>query len=133
MSIKKQSILKISAIFMTLMLFLGGVAGTLSAQAETQAVEDTIAGHISTKVDMELITQPPQSPQPPQAPQTPQNPQPPQDPQKPQPPQAGIVYITETGTKYHNDGCRYLEDSKIEIAIEVAIAQGYTACAVCWG
>ena len=41
------------------------------------------------------------------------------------------VYITATGNKYHNDGCRHLKSSKIAISLSEAIAQGYTACAVC--
>lgn len=43
----------------------------------------------------------------------------------------GKVYITKTGTKYHNNGCRYLSQSKIEMDIEAAVASGYTACSVC--
>lgn len=42
-----------------------------------------------------------------------------------------VVYITETGTKYHKAGCRYLKDSKIEITLEEAQEEGYTACKVC--
>lgn len=41
------------------------------------------------------------------------------------------VYITNTGSKYHRDGCRYLDESKIAISKADAIAQGYTACKVC--
>lgn len=41
-----------------------------------------------------------------------------------------IVYITNTGTKYHNYGCRYLK-SVIEISLDDAIADGYTPCGVC--
>lgn len=41
------------------------------------------------------------------------------------------VYITATGTKYHRDGCRYLQKSKIPIALEEAKAQGYEPCGVC--
>lgn len=42
-----------------------------------------------------------------------------------------VVYITNTGTKYHVDGCRYLKDSKIQINLEDAKSQGYTPCGVC--
>lgn len=42
-----------------------------------------------------------------------------------------IVYITDTGTKYHKAGCRYLAKSKHAISLEDAKAQGYTACSVC--
>lgn len=41
------------------------------------------------------------------------------------------VYITDSGKKYHRDGCQYLKDSKIAISREDAIAQGYTACSKC--
>jgi len=42
-----------------------------------------------------------------------------------------IVYITATGNKYHNSGCRMLKKSKIEISLNDAIARGYGACGIC--
>ena len=42
-----------------------------------------------------------------------------------------IVYITETGTKYHRNGCRYLSQSKIPITLGEAKRKGYTPCSVC--
>ena len=42
------------------------------------------------------------------------------------------VYITESGKKYHRDGCRYLSKSKIEISLEKATNQGYKPCSKCW-
>lgn len=48
-------------------------------------------------------------------------------------PQSQTVYVTNTGTKYHRSGCRYLKDSCIEISINDAISRGYTACSVCGG
>jgi hypothetical protein len=42
-----------------------------------------------------------------------------------------IVYITDTGAKYHKDGCRYLRKSKIKTTLQQAKADGYTACKVC--
>ena len=42
-----------------------------------------------------------------------------------------VVYITNTGKKYHRDGCKYLEESRIPILLDEAAARGYTACAVC--
>lgn len=44
---------------------------------------------------------------------------------------AQTVYITKTGTKYHNDGCRYLSKSKISIDLASAIEKGYGPCSVC--
>lgn len=41
------------------------------------------------------------------------------------------VYITETGAKYHNEGCRFLHDSKIPISLSKAKEMGYTPCSVC--
>lgn len=41
------------------------------------------------------------------------------------------VYITDTGTKYHNSGCRFLKDSQYAISLDEAIAQGYEPCQVC--
>ena len=41
------------------------------------------------------------------------------------------VYITENGSKYHKDGCRYLWNNKIAIDINDAIAEGYEPCSVC--
>ena len=43
------------------------------------------------------------------------------------------VYVTETGEKYHSDGCRYLRKSKIPISLADAQAQGYEPCSVCGG
>ena len=40
------------------------------------------------------------------------------------------VYITESGEKYHSDGCRYLKKSKIPISLDNAKA-GYVPCSVC--
>jgi hypothetical protein len=44
---------------------------------------------------------------------------------------ARTVYTTETGSKYHSDGCRYLNKSKIPISLDAAINQGLTPCSVC--
>lgn len=41
------------------------------------------------------------------------------------------VYITRTGKKYHRDGCRSLNRSRIPIKRSDAAAQGYGACKVC--
>ena len=41
------------------------------------------------------------------------------------------VYITETGSKYHRDGCQYLSSSKIAITLSEACAKGFTPCSVC--
>lgn len=42
------------------------------------------------------------------------------------------VYITNTGKKYHRDGCRHLKKSKIPISLSDAEARGYTACKNCF-
>lgn len=41
------------------------------------------------------------------------------------------VYITDTGSKYHRSGCRYLSRSKHAIAKSDAQSRGYDACSVC--
>ncbi|MFC6100311.1 hypothetical protein [Olivibacter domesticus] len=42
-----------------------------------------------------------------------------------------VVYITRTGEKYHQSGCRYLSKSKIEVSKKEAVKNGYAACKVC--
>jgi competence protein ComEC len=42
-----------------------------------------------------------------------------------------VVYVTETGGKYHADGCRYLKKSKIKISLSDAQGRGYEPCSVC--
>jgi len=41
------------------------------------------------------------------------------------------VYITETGKKYHLDGCRYLKRSRIPIRLSTAASLGYDPCGHC--
>jgi hypothetical protein len=41
-----------------------------------------------------------------------------------------IVYITKSGTKYHQGNCRYLKSSKIETDCS-ALSAKYSACSVC--
>ncbi len=43
-----------------------------------------------------------------------------------------IVYITDTGEKYHRDGCQYLRQSKHAISLEDAQNEGYTPCKKCF-
>lgn len=47
--------------------------------------------------------------------------------------QERTVYITKTGTKYHNASCRHLKKSKIEISLSDAVARGYEPCKTCGG
>ncbi|MFC1545207.1 thermonuclease family protein [Gemmatimonadota bacterium] len=42
-----------------------------------------------------------------------------------------IVYITNSGKKYHREGCHHLRYSRIPITLAEAKEQGYTACSVC--
>lgn len=42
------------------------------------------------------------------------------------------VYVTDTGSKYHRAGCRYLWNSKRKVSLSSAKAFGYSACSVCW-
>jgi len=41
------------------------------------------------------------------------------------------VYITNSGAKYHTNGCQSLSKSKIPITLNEAKAQGYTPCSKC--
>ncbi len=41
------------------------------------------------------------------------------------------VYITRTGTKYHLDGCRYLNDSKIPVLLNEINTDKYSPCKIC--
>ena len=42
-----------------------------------------------------------------------------------------IVYITNTGEKYHSYGCQYLRKSCIEITLSSAVSSGYGRCSKC--
>lgn len=42
------------------------------------------------------------------------------------------VYVTNTGSKYHKAGCRYLSQSKIRMKLSDAKAAGYEPCNVCY-
>ena len=44
-----------------------------------------------------------------------------------------IVYITETGNKYHAYDCQYLHSSCISMPLEIAQEKGYIMCSVCKG
>ena len=45
--------------------------------------------------------------------------------------QDAMVYITDSGQKYHAQGCRFLKDSGREISLQDAKAKGYDPCKVC--
>ena len=42
-----------------------------------------------------------------------------------------IVYVTDTGAKYHRAGCQYLSHSQHAMTLAQAKAAGYTPCSVC--
>ena len=42
-----------------------------------------------------------------------------------------IVYITDTGEKYHAAGCQYLRQSKHEVTLAEAKARGFEPCTKC--
>ena len=44
---------------------------------------------------------------------------------------SSIVYVTDSGTKYHKAGCGYLKSSN-KISLSEAKAQGYTPCSRCF-
>jgi hypothetical protein len=41
------------------------------------------------------------------------------------------VYVTNTGKKYHANGCRHLAKSRIPMKLEEARKAGYEPCKVC--
>jgi opacity protein-like surface antigen len=42
-----------------------------------------------------------------------------------------IVYVTESGSKYHTQDCSHLSNSKIPVTLSQAKQQGYEPCSVC--
>lgn len=42
-----------------------------------------------------------------------------------------IVYVTESGKKYHTADCSYLTGSAIPVSLDQAIAEGKTPCSRC--
>ena len=46
-------------------------------------------------------------------------------------PVTATVYITNSGEKYHESGCRHLRRSQIAISLKDAEAQGYSPCKHC--
>lgn len=44
-----------------------------------------------------------------------------------------LVYVTQSGEKYHNEWCRYVHNPSIEFAmpLEQAVEEGYEPCSVC--
>lgn len=49
----------------------------------------------------------------------------------PEPQTSVTVYVTNTGSKYHRWGCQYLWNSSIAVALDYALASGYTPCSRC--
>lgn len=43
-----------------------------------------------------------------------------------------IVFVTNTGLRYHRDGCKWLYKSKIPVSLKQARDAGYTPCRVCY-
>jgi len=42
-----------------------------------------------------------------------------------------VVYVTNTGTKYHKGSCHHLRKSKIRMSKSDAVRKGYEACKHC--
>ena len=49
----------------------------------------------------------------------------------PEPQTSVTVYVTNSGAKYHRWGCQYLWNSSIAVALDYALASGYTPCSRC--
>lgn len=41
------------------------------------------------------------------------------------------VYVTQSGERYHRNGCQYLSKSSKELPLRTALARNYTACSKC--
>lgn len=54
----------------------------------------------------------------------------PEDPPAEETPAETVVYITDTGRKYHRGSCKHLSESKIEISLSNAVKQ-YDPCGTC--
>lgn len=50
-----------------------------------------------------------------------------------QDPAETIVYITASGDKYHNESCRYYDDTCTPMTLQDAQNAGYEPCKVCGG
>jgi hypothetical protein len=85
---------------------------------------------ILSQIVSENKTSPSQTQEPTQAPTAAPTAAPTESP-APTEPEGTIVYITETGEKYHKGSCRFLSKSKIEISLEDAVKNGYEPCSVC--
>ena len=42
-----------------------------------------------------------------------------------------MVYVTPSGSKYHNEGCQYIGKRAVQMPLADAKEAGYTACAKC--
>ncbi len=43
-----------------------------------------------------------------------------------------VVYVTKSGTKFHLEGCRHLNENARKIIYQNALTNGYTPCKVCF-
>lgn len=43
-----------------------------------------------------------------------------------------VVYVTQTGTRYHLEGCSYLKSSSTELTLSEAEGMGYEPCSKCF-
>lgn len=50
---------------------------------------------------------------------------------KPDYSKATTVYITSSGSRYHEKGCSYLSDSAFPVSLKDATSEGYTPCSRC--
>ncbi len=111
--------MKVALLFALLVVFAGCAntsAETATAFAPSSSLEDTAAPSIHTPSPTPSTTVLP-SLKPSDTDGTPVD--------------TTTVYVTKTGTKYHQDGCQYLSNSKIAISLEDAISKEYEPCSKC--
>lgn len=95
--------------------------------AGTQTTETGDPTPQTAEPESEPQSEPTQEPEPDPEPA----PEPAPEPEPNPGPSAVTVYITDTGSKYHRSGCRYLKDSQHEISLSSAKSKGYEPCKVC--
>ena len=96
-------------------------AASLSGGVAPVAVQQEQVDSVSPETSEEAVVLPPQDAEMP-AEET-----------VPSPGQEQIVYVTQTGKKYHRAGCNHLKKSQIPLSLSDAQAQGYIACGTCGG
>lgn len=103
-----------------------------SFEEDTNNIEETIVSEPEPLPDAkpEPTLNPNPEPEPAPEPEPTPEPEPAPEPPIEEAPAETVVYVTETGTKYHLGSCRHLKTSKIEISLSRAV-KNYEPCGTC--